>query len=205
MLPIPIMSTETLESCAEASETRAAKTGTANKTRFIMRQIWAPSPHRSRGESEQQTGGGYAARRRRYRERPRAVGLFGLASSSPLAKVTLVSRQVVLFKGLLRYRWLISSLGLKVDPLASLNRRSENAPFISSHLTPHAPVESMALARRRWPLAMGPDGSTRSLLDPRPSRDALEKERAVRAGTGRLISATAGSETGSIAEFRRGP
>jgi hypothetical protein len=29
-------------------------------------------------------------------------------------------------------------------------------------------------------------------------------ERAVRAGTGRLISATAGSETGSIAEFRRG-
>jgi hypothetical protein len=38
-----------------------------------------------------------------------------------------------------------------------------------------------------------------------PSRGALEKERAVRAGTGRLISATAGSETGSIAEFRRGP
>jgi hypothetical protein len=54
-------------------------------------------------------------------------------------------------------------------------------------------------------LAMGPDGSTRSFLILGPSRDALEKERAVRAGTGRLISATAGSETGSIAEFRRGP
>jgi hypothetical protein len=108
MLPIPIMSTETLESCAEASETRAVKTSTANKTRFIMRQIWAPSPHRSRGESEQQTGGGYAATRLLHRERPRAVVLFGLASSSPRAKVMLVSRQV-LFKGPLRYRWLIFS------------------------------------------------------------------------------------------------
>jgi hypothetical protein len=109
MLPTPIMSTEMLESCAEASETRAAKISTANKTRFIMRRIWAPSPHRSRGESEQQTGGGYAARRLRYRESARAaVVLFGLASSSPLAKVMLVSRQV-LFKGLLRYRWLVSS------------------------------------------------------------------------------------------------
>src|SRR5258708_31661205 len=94
MLPIPIMSTETLESCAEASETRAAKTNTANKTRFIMRQIWAPSPHRSRGESKQQTGGGYAARRLRYRETARGRSFCSASrGSSPLAHVTLVSRQ----------------------------------------------------------------------------------------------------------------
>jgi|SRR6266850_3597997 hypothetical protein len=36
MLPIPIMSTETLASCAETRQTGAAKTSAANKTRFII-------------------------------------------------------------------------------------------------------------------------------------------------------------------------
>src|SRR5207247_5656906 len=38
MLPIPIMSTETLESCAEIGHTKAARTCAEHKTRFIMRQ-----------------------------------------------------------------------------------------------------------------------------------------------------------------------
>jgi hypothetical protein len=37
MLPIPIMSTETLASCAETMQAGAAKTSAANKTRFVMR------------------------------------------------------------------------------------------------------------------------------------------------------------------------
>jgi hypothetical protein len=41
MLPIPIMSTETLASCAETRQAGAAKTSAAIKTRFIMRQIRA--------------------------------------------------------------------------------------------------------------------------------------------------------------------
>ena len=41
MRPIPIMSTETLASCAETRHAGAAKTSTAIKTRFIMRQIRA--------------------------------------------------------------------------------------------------------------------------------------------------------------------
>src|SRR5450631_572888 len=40
--PIPIMSTETLVSCAETRQTGAAKTSAAIKTRFIMRQIRVP-------------------------------------------------------------------------------------------------------------------------------------------------------------------
>ena len=39
MLPIPIMSTETLASCAETKQAGATKTSAAIKTRFIMRQI----------------------------------------------------------------------------------------------------------------------------------------------------------------------
>jgi hypothetical protein len=95
MLPIPIMSTETLESCAEASETRAAKTNTTNKIRFIMRQIGAPPPDRSRGESEPQTGGEYVAIRLRYGESDRRRS-FCSASRALLSapKVMLVSRQV---------------------------------------------------------------------------------------------------------------
>jgi hypothetical protein len=42
MPPIPIMSTETLASCAETKQGGAAKTNAAIKTRFIMRQIRAP-------------------------------------------------------------------------------------------------------------------------------------------------------------------
>src|SRR5258705_12384933 len=38
MLPIPIMSTATLESCAEIGHTKAARTCAAHKTRFIARQ-----------------------------------------------------------------------------------------------------------------------------------------------------------------------
>src|SRR5260370_25109905 len=38
MPPIPIMSTETLASCARTRQAGAAETSTANKTRFIMRQ-----------------------------------------------------------------------------------------------------------------------------------------------------------------------
>jgi len=41
MRPIPIMSTETLASCAETRQAGAAQTSTAIKTRFIMRQIRA--------------------------------------------------------------------------------------------------------------------------------------------------------------------
>ena len=127
MLPIPIMSTETLESCAEASETRAAKTNATNKIRFIMRQIWAPSPHRSRGESEQQTGGEYAAIRLRYGESARRRS-FGSASraSFPLPNVMLVSRQG-LFKGLLRYRRLVSS-EQKEDQVATSSRSHSCVP-----------------------------------------------------------------------------
>ena len=39
MLPIPIMSTETLASCAETRRSGAEKTNAKNKTRFIMREI----------------------------------------------------------------------------------------------------------------------------------------------------------------------
>jgi hypothetical protein len=42
MPPIPIMSTETLASCAKTRQAGAATTSAAKKTRFIMRQIRAP-------------------------------------------------------------------------------------------------------------------------------------------------------------------
>jgi hypothetical protein len=42
MPPIPIMSTETLASCAETRQNGAAKISAVNKTPFIMRQIRAP-------------------------------------------------------------------------------------------------------------------------------------------------------------------
>ena len=42
MPPIPIMSTETLASCAETRKAGAAKTSAANKTRVIMSQIRPP-------------------------------------------------------------------------------------------------------------------------------------------------------------------
>src|SRR5207244_6993738 len=39
MLPTPIISTETLASCAEATQTEAPKTIDANRDRFIIHQI----------------------------------------------------------------------------------------------------------------------------------------------------------------------
>jgi hypothetical protein len=42
MPPIPIMSTETLASCAETRQNGAAKISAVNETPFIMRQIRAP-------------------------------------------------------------------------------------------------------------------------------------------------------------------
>jgi hypothetical protein len=47
MLPIPIISTEILTSCAKTGQAGAVKTNAANKIRFIMRQNPnAPSPDR---------------------------------------------------------------------------------------------------------------------------------------------------------------
>jgi hypothetical protein len=44
MLPIPIMSTETWASCAEARQVGAPKMIDANRNRFIMHQIISPAP-----------------------------------------------------------------------------------------------------------------------------------------------------------------
>ena len=44
MLPMPIISTETLASCAETRHTGTAETIAANKNRFIMHQTRAPHP-----------------------------------------------------------------------------------------------------------------------------------------------------------------
>jgi hypothetical protein len=43
MLPIPIISTVTLSSCADTRETEAPKTIDANRDRFIIHQV-IPSP-----------------------------------------------------------------------------------------------------------------------------------------------------------------
>jgi hypothetical protein len=56
MAPMPIISTETLASCAETKHTGTAETIAANKNRFIMHQTRAPLTH-AKSQSQPLTRG----------------------------------------------------------------------------------------------------------------------------------------------------
>jgi hypothetical protein len=97
MAPMPIISTETLASCAETKHTGTAETIAANKNRFIMHQTRAPLTH-AKSQSQPLTRGwdsfpAIGTKRRALTDRRAVLKGIAFAKSSNPSKTGRVRRR----------------------------------------------------------------------------------------------------------------